>query len=203
MVKLDRLDVEILKIVLEDGRAQYKDIAEKLHVSIPTVKSRLERLQELGVIKRFTAVIDRAKLLEKTRAVLLIKVAPQALASTAEKLAAIEEVRELHTVSGKYSLMAVIEVNGLHEVTSFISNKLSHIDGLDDVECLVVMDTHKEETSPLLNEDMALNVRCDFCKALIVERPIVEYIDGGRYYFSSPECLEAFKQKIRKKSNTA
>ena len=150
----------------------------------------------MGVIRRFTIDIDRSRLLENTQAILLARISPKFLTQTMEKLKEMPEIREIHMVSGEYNLFMKIEVKGLSQVSSFIADKLSSVEGISDVECLVVTNTVKEDTSPLLEEEMTINVRCDFCKALIVEKPIIEYIEGGKYYFSSKECLEAFKERL-------
>ena len=47
------------------------------------------------------------------------------------------------------------------------------------------------------NPDEAIRIRCDFCHALIVEKPVIREIGGGRYYFSSEECADAFERKLR------
>lgn len=197
-MRLDNLDIQILRLLSTDSRMQYKDIARKLHVSIPTVKSRVERLKELGIIKKFTILVDKSKLSENTQAVLLFKVAPQFLSSVVDNLKKVDEIRELYITSGRYDIIAKIEVSSLRDISLLLSDKLSTVEGINDLECVVVVEVGKEDTTPIIKEGTALNIRCDFCKAIIVEKPVVEYIGGGKYYFSSPACAEAFKQKLRK-----
>jgi Lrp/AsnC family transcriptional regulator for asnA, asnC and gidA len=59
---LDRRDLEILKILQEDGRAPYSDLARRLGISEVAVYSRIKRLVRDGVIKGFTAVLDESRL---------------------------------------------------------------------------------------------------------------------------------------------
>ncbi len=51
MIMLDDLDRAIIQLLMQDGRQSFRRLANKLNVSVPTVKSRYTRLVNLGVIK--------------------------------------------------------------------------------------------------------------------------------------------------------
>ena len=82
---LDEIDSKILRILLEDARAPISKIAEELGLSRPTVRKRLRRLIESGIIKGFSVVIDE-NLLKGFQVLGLFK------ASNAEKLVSLLEV---------------------------------------------------------------------------------------------------------------
>ncbi len=65
-MELDPLDRAILAVLLADGRASFREIARRLDSTTPTVSARVKRLQALGVIKQFTAVIDETLLPGRT-----------------------------------------------------------------------------------------------------------------------------------------
>jgi len=60
--QLDKLDIDILKSLLEDGRKSLRQISRELKVSTPTVNSRYQRLLNIGLIKSITPIIDTSKL---------------------------------------------------------------------------------------------------------------------------------------------
>nr|WP_228841744.1 Lrp/AsnC family transcriptional regulator [Haloarcula sp. CBA1127] len=62
MASLDETDIEILKLLSHDARRSYTDIAKEVDLSDPAVADRIERLQDAGVINRFTVDIDRTQL---------------------------------------------------------------------------------------------------------------------------------------------
>ncbi|MDL5501732.1 MAG: hypothetical protein QSU88_00795, partial [Candidatus Methanoperedens sp.] len=66
--------------------------------SVPTVKSRVDRMLELGVINKFTIDIDNSKL-GITEAILLVNAKPGAVSRITEELRGIEEVKELYVTS--------------------------------------------------------------------------------------------------------
>jgi DNA-binding Lrp family transcriptional regulator len=60
-VDLDDTDVAILKSLMEDGRKSFRAISREIKVSTPTVKSRYERLVNMGLIKSVKPEIDLSK----------------------------------------------------------------------------------------------------------------------------------------------
>ena len=60
-VDLDDIDVAILKSLMEDGRKSFRAISREIKVSTPTVKSRYERLVNIGLIKSVKPEIDLSK----------------------------------------------------------------------------------------------------------------------------------------------
>jgi DNA-binding Lrp family transcriptional regulator len=64
MTGIDDVDYRILELLMDDARRPYRDIAEEVGRSPPTVSERVERLKEVGVIERFTLDVDRSRLVE-------------------------------------------------------------------------------------------------------------------------------------------
>jgi DNA-binding Lrp family transcriptional regulator len=60
-VDLDNTDIAILKSLMEDGRKSFRAISREIRVSTPTVKSRYERLVNMGLIKSVKPEIDLSK----------------------------------------------------------------------------------------------------------------------------------------------
>ncbi|HEX8744938.1 MAG TPA: Lrp/AsnC family transcriptional regulator [Thermoleophilaceae bacterium] len=67
---LDDLDRQILALLLEDARASLVEIGERVSLSAPAVKRRIDRLEREGTIRGYTALLDRAALGEATEAFL-------------------------------------------------------------------------------------------------------------------------------------
>jgi DNA-binding Lrp family transcriptional regulator len=60
-IDLDHIDVAILKSLMEDGRKSFRAISREIKVSTPTVKSRYERLVNIGLVKSVKPEIDLSK----------------------------------------------------------------------------------------------------------------------------------------------
>ena len=70
-VKLDKKDIEILRLLQEDCRSSTKQIARKIGSPITTVYAKIKRMEELGLIQKYTAVLDAKKLGKGTTAIIL------------------------------------------------------------------------------------------------------------------------------------
>jgi len=193
-LRLDRKDVEILRALQEDARIPLKELALKVGLSIPSIRNRIDKLLELGVIKKFTVVIDSSRIAERVRALILCKVPTDRLKGLGEKLSKLDSVRELHVLAGSYNMVLKAEFRDFEEVMRFVHERLP---GTLDMEVLIISGTYKEEYGGNVYPDEAIRMRCDFCHSLIVEKPVVREIGGGRYYFSSEECAEAFERRLR------
>jgi DNA-binding Lrp family transcriptional regulator/YHS domain-containing protein len=64
MRDLDETDLEILQLLMGDARRPWSEIADVVDLSAPAVADRVERLREVGLIRRFTLDVDRSKLRE-------------------------------------------------------------------------------------------------------------------------------------------
>ena len=58
----DKTDVKILKVITENSRLSYRKIAKKIEVSTLTVLSRMKKMEESGVIRGYSALIDHKKI---------------------------------------------------------------------------------------------------------------------------------------------
>lgn len=95
MSELDETDAEILQLLVEDARRSYKEIGEAVGLSAPSVSNRVERLEDLGVIRGFTLDVDRSVLATGDEVVVEIDARPgyaDAVVETLEDSDVVESV---------------------------------------------------------------------------------------------------------------
>ena len=85
-VDLDGTDIAILKSLMEDGRKSFRAISREIRVSTPTVKSRYERLVNIGLIKSVKPEIDLSKVYSRKKNQSLWRRNHQAAGGTKEAL---------------------------------------------------------------------------------------------------------------------
>lgn len=104
---MDDVDRSILALLVEDGRRTYDDVGQRVALSAPAVKRRVDRLRRDGVLKTFTAVVDHAALGATTEALVELFYAPGTLLdSVAETLRRHPEVIEAWSVTGEADAIA-------------------------------------------------------------------------------------------------
>ncbi|MFC0268639.1 Lrp/AsnC family transcriptional regulator [Kushneria aurantia] len=101
---MNKLDSDLLKLLIRDGRMSYADMARQLDISRAHARDRVQQLVESGVVEQFTAVINPASLGKVISTFVDLKVAPYALERMAQELAACPEVINLYIMSDLRSL---------------------------------------------------------------------------------------------------
>jgi Lrp/AsnC family transcriptional regulator for asnA, asnC and gidA len=102
---LDDVDRGIIGILQKDARTPYTEIAKELGVSDATIHVRVRKLEEAGVIKRYTVVVDREKIGEPLMVYVLVNVRPGKMNEVANQLAQVENIHELHEIHGRYDIL--------------------------------------------------------------------------------------------------
>jgi DNA-binding Lrp family transcriptional regulator len=144
LVNLDDVDKIILNTLQEDARKSFREVAEKAGVSEATVHVRVKRLLRKGVIKGFKAIVDPKQVGKSTTAFVLIKADQRAFANAINKIKRIENVYEVHDVTGSYYAILKVRVKDTEELALLI-DKIGSIEGVTATETAVVLRSLKEE----------------------------------------------------------
>jgi len=143
IAEIDELDLKILKLLEEDGRLTFMEIAKKLRLSESTIRKRVQALKENGVIKRFTVEIDPTKIGLNTVAIVGIDVDPPKLLEVAQKLCEFKEIRCVATSTGDHMIMTEIWTKDGRELTRLISEKIGLIEGVKKICPAIILERLK------------------------------------------------------------
>ena len=146
--RLDKIDLQILRILQENARLTTKELAARVSLSSTPVFERLKRLESGGYIKRYIAVLDAGKLNQGF--VVFCKVKMQRLSyeiatEFARIIRDIPEVTECYNISGAFDYLPKIHASDMKHYQEFILNVLGRIDHLGSLESVFVMDELKHE----------------------------------------------------------
>ncbi len=145
MSEMDEIDRKILERLQDDARLAFRKIAEELGVSESTVFVRVKKLQEQGIIRRFTAAISPEMVGKGLTAFILIKADPQRYPNVLETLKKIDDIYEIYDVTGNYYAIAKIRTGTREDLTKII-DKVGLIEGITSTETAIVLRNIKEET---------------------------------------------------------
>ena len=151
MYRIDELDHEIIRRLQADGRASNVDVARALGVAEATVRKRLERLTEEGILS-FSGCVDPKQVGLKTHTIMLFKVEVGQVEKAGRALAEMEELRCVHFLTGEYDLMAEALFGDTAALTRFLTERLSVIPGILHIATSHVLETFKEPYQWLLPE---------------------------------------------------
>lgn len=146
--KLDKVDLQILRILQENSRLTTKELAAKVSLSSTPVFERLKRLETNGYIKKYIAILDADKLNQGFMVfckVKLQRVNYDIATEFARIIADIPEVTECYNISGSFDYLLKIHAPDMKYYQSFILNVLGRIEYPASLESVFVMDVIKHE----------------------------------------------------------
>ena len=138
---------ELLKILGANALESRANIARMLNVPAAEVDARIAAYEKLGVIRGYQAILDEDKLdLDTVTAVIEVKVTPQregGFNTIADRISKFPEVRSAYLMSGAYDLLLFVEGKNLRQVATFVSEKLSPLDGVLSTSTHFMLKTYK------------------------------------------------------------
>ena len=146
MVTLDKVDLEILRTLQDDGRLTMRELASRVSLSSTPVFERLKRLEANGYIMKYMAVLDAEKLhcgFTVFCNVKLRRLNTEIAMDFTERIMNIPEVTECYNTSGNFDYMLKINASDMKTYQEFLINTLGTIDSLGSIESTFVMDTVK------------------------------------------------------------
>jgi DNA-binding Lrp family transcriptional regulator len=196
-LKLDTIDAAILKCLIEDGRHSFRQIANLVGVSTPTVESRFRKMVETGIIKKSTAILDADRVEGGVAAIILLNAELSKLNYVIERLFALEEVRSIFVVTGGANLMLRVVLPSSKSLQDFLETNIAPLQGVNLVSSQTITKTIKDEQGVALFNDMAVNVICVYCKGVVSGKPFTLNVGEGKRYFCRKTCLTSYKEKYK------
>lgn len=135
-MKLDEMNIAILR-QLRDGRMAYKKIAEELDVSEGTVRSRVKKLQDEGILE-ITGLINPDVLPDKYIVMVGVNLKDMDLVKKAEEFSKLRGVISVCVVTGRFDLMLTVMLKKQFGMLDFYTNEVAGIDKVRSVETFVV-----------------------------------------------------------------
>ncbi len=139
---MDVIDQKILEILKEDSRKSFNDISKSVGKTEATVRRRVKRLVDEGVITKFTIQYELSSR-PKTNATVKIEPDFKEIKKIIQELRTIEEITHIWRLSGDCGLLVKIEIPSIEDFNPLIEDKISQIGGIKIVETCFITDIIK------------------------------------------------------------
>ena len=142
MIKMDLIDIKILEELKNNSRMSYNEISERIEKTEATVRRRVQKLKDQGVIKRFT--IDY-EVDSKPKVSATIKIEPdfKDIKRILSELRNIEEINVIWRLSGDCGLLMKVDIPSIEQFNPLIEDKISRIQGIKIIETCFITDIIK------------------------------------------------------------
>lgn len=137
---IDSFDEQIIRILQNDSRKSFVEIATSVGLSESAVRRRVKNLIENQIIKKFTIEVNQK---EETSAITLISVASTSDTSTVTaRLLNLQGVKIVYEITGQYDIAAIISASTISEINSYIDD-VRKIVGVSDTNTVIILKTLK------------------------------------------------------------
>ncbi len=144
---LDDIDRRILRELVKDGRITNNDLADQVGLSPSPCLRRLRRLEETGVIKGYSALVDPKAYGWSMAAIATIRLSRQhedEIVMFEDAVRSWDEVLECHLVTGSRDYILKVMTGDLRQYERFIKEKIARLKCVESIETSFIMNTVKE-----------------------------------------------------------
>jgi Lrp/AsnC family transcriptional regulator for asnA, asnC and gidA len=141
---IDRLDARIIALLQQDGRVPYIKIARTLGISETTVRTRVQRLLEEGVVQ-IVAVGDPFKLGFGMVGTFKIQIDPKQVTTVIDSLRKIKEIWYIALATGSEHIDTEFNTTSLEGLRVLLYEKLNKIEGIVKIDTSILMSYEKRD----------------------------------------------------------
>ncbi len=133
---------KIVEILQKNSRTPFVKIAKELGVSETAIRKKVKKLEEDGIIKKYTIEADPKKLGFQVQALIGLDTLPEKFIQAIEKLKKMKEILHLYSSSGDHMILMECWFKNSQELTSFIK-KLDAIEGVTKICPAIILEKIK------------------------------------------------------------
>lgn len=141
---LDTLDQKIVRLLIENARASYSDIGQKVGISRVAVKTRIQALEQRGVIEEYTTIINPQKISGAMSCYFEIETEPDALAQVTGILDRNEMITQIYRVTGRSRLHVHAVASSNEEMEALIRDVIDRLPGVVSCGCNMILSRIKD-----------------------------------------------------------
>ncbi len=135
-MQLDETSIAIIHY-LKDGRMPFKQIGDRLSLAEGTVRARVKKLKEEGVLQ-ITGLVDPEALPDQSVVMVGVRVKDMDLVKKGEEFSKLRGVTSVCVVTGRYDLIVTVLLNTGYTILDFYTDEVSQITNVRSVETFVV-----------------------------------------------------------------
>lgn len=141
---LDELDRKIVKLLIQNARMSYSDIGEQIGISRVAVRSRVQALEQRGIIEEYTTIINPQKISGAISCYFEIEATPETLMETAARLKENDTVTQIYRVTGKSKLHVHAVASSSEEMEKLMYETIDKLPGVLECSCNMIFSRIKD-----------------------------------------------------------
>ena len=141
---LDELDQQIVKLLIRNARMSYSEKKKKIGISRVAVRSRVQALEQAGIIEEYTTVINPQKISGAISCYFEIETVPDTLPEVAALLEQNDTVTQIYRVTGKSKLHVHAVASSSEEMEELMYGTMDKLPGVVECSCNMIFSRIKD-----------------------------------------------------------
>lgn len=141
---LDDLDQHIIQLLIKNARMSYSDIAQEVGISRVAVKTRIQSLEQRGVIEEYTTIINPQKISGAVSCYFELETTPDMLTTVIELLNQNDTITQIYRVTGKNKLHVHAIAASNEEMEVLIQDTIDQLPGIISSSCNIILSRIKD-----------------------------------------------------------
>jgi len=147
-MELDDTDRAILRILQENARTPFSEIARRIEMSSATVHDRVGRLEDAGVINGYHADVDAKKVGYGVSALVGLRVEQGREEDALSRLREIDGVQAIHLTTGEWDVMLRVYAKDTDALRDLMFDNVAAMDGFSRSQTMIILGTDYESAGP-------------------------------------------------------
>ena len=140
---MDTKDILLLNLLLENSRVSYRDLAKKAKLSLATVITHVKRLEQEGILKKYSTELDYEKLGYDVQALISLRISKGKLFDVEKKIAVHPNVFALYDTTGNFDALIIVKFKTRKALDGFLK-KIQTYDFVERTDTKLILNTIKE-----------------------------------------------------------
>ncbi|MDW5562604.1 MAG: winged helix-turn-helix transcriptional regulator [Methanomassiliicoccus sp.] len=191
---LDENDVNILNVLQGNGRLSFRQVSERVRISVPTVSNKVSNLERMGVIRGYHAELDPERMGEIS-VMVTVKARPSELSEVARNFDRDDQVRQVFHLSSGRLLLVCTFIDG-HMINDFAA-RLASIPQVLEYDIASVISVDKELDRAVVAPGVNPIMLCGHCGREIRDEPLRLRDSVRTHFLCSEECRAAMRSHGR------
>jgi DNA-binding Lrp family transcriptional regulator len=149
LTKLDQIDRQIIEILQDNGRITNNDLAKRVGLTTTPTLERVKRLEREGIIKGYSAVVDRDAIDRGLTVFCSVKLSVHEMGEMvrfSENVAETPEILACYNTTGEYDYLLHVVVKDTKAYEKFMRTKLTRLPGIERIHTSIVLSVLKENS---------------------------------------------------------
>ena len=144
-MELDETDRKILNVIVDNSRLSFRQIAEKVNVSVATVMHHVNKLEKHKVIQKYAAKLDYEKIGYDVEVLIEIRISKGRLLDIEKKIAVHPNVFAIYDITGTFDAVILARFKTRRQMDAFLK-KIQTYEFVERTETKLILSTMKEES---------------------------------------------------------